>query len=198
MPPYLAMPYFHLSKLPATTKLGLTLFCLSLSAGFVFVGLAYFPHILRMEKTSARESRQKEYGDVEAFRVHFGPHLAVRELLEKAGAPTEEIERQVEAERTSDSTRRQAFDIIHPHSFLMPVVYFILMHLMEMTALSRRLKFPLYSVSGAAMALTVFAPLIVLGAPGMAPVCFGALYAMLACFLGMALGPLYPMWFGKP
>ena len=193
MPPYLSMPYFHLSKLPLTTKVGLTVFYLSLSAGFIFVGMIYFPRILEDPKEQSKNMLKQEIGDVAATRNHFAPQEMTREVMKKQGAPSKDIDEAVETNRKGQE--RKAYDIVHPHSFLMPVIFFILIHLVEMTTLWHRAKIPLYVGSGIAMIVTVFAPLIVLNAPGLAPFCFGAMYVMLLAFLAMAMGPMYQMWF---
>lgn len=195
MPPYLAMPYFHLSKLPLTTKVGLTMFYLSLVAGFVFVAVSYYPMISEHSYEQAKNMLGKEIGAREAYRDHFAPQEQAREVMKKQGAPDSDIDEAVRTQQQGQ--KRKASDIVHPHSFLMPVIFFILIHLMEMTTLWQKAKIPLYTTSGLCMILTVFAPLIVLNAPGLAVLCFGAMYLMLTCFTAMALGPLYPMWFVK-
>jgi hypothetical protein len=195
MPPYLAMPYFHLSKLPLTTKVGLTMFYLSLVSGFVFVGLSYYPMVSQHAYDQSKNMLGKDLGAPDAYRDHFAPQELTREVMKKQGAPEADIEQAARDQR--EGQKRKASDIVHPHSFLMPVIFFILIHLMEMTTLWQKAKIPLYVTTGACMILTVFAPLIVLSAPGLALPCFGAMYVMLLCFTAMALGPLYPMWFVK-
>ncbi len=195
MPPYLAMPYFHLSKLPLTTKVGLSIFYSSLIAGFVFVAVWYYPMMAEHAYDAARNMQQKEIGPTEAYRDHFAPHEATRAVMEKNKASPADVEDAVKTQKQGQ--RKEAANIVHPHSFLMPVIFFILIHLMEMTALWQKAKIPLYAFSGLCMIVTVFAPLIVLSVPGLALVCFGAMYAMLLCFTAMAVAPMTQMWFAK-
>jgi len=196
MPPYLAIPYFHLSKLPLTTKLALTGFYLSILTGLGFVAVAYFPKVLEPEREASKNFLKKDVGIVENVHKHFDPTQIDREAMERAGATAEEIEKQVADQRKGQ--QRKAYDIIHPHSFLMPVVYFILCHLMEMTTLHRGARIGLYSVSFAGMMLVTFAPLTVPAMPWLAAPTFLGLYLMLACFATMALAPMIHMWVVKP
>ena len=189
------MPYFHLSKLPLTTKVGLTMFYLSLVAGFVFVGFSYYPMVSQHAYDQSKNMLGNDIGPGDAYRDHFAPQELAREVMKKQGASEADIEQGVRDQK--EGQKRKASDTVHPHSFLMPVIFFILIHLMEMTTLWQKAKIPLYVVCGVCMIITVFAPLIVLSAPGLAIPCFGAMYVMLTCFAAMALGPLYPMWFVK-
>jgi hypothetical protein len=141
----------------------------------------------------ARNMQKKEIGDAEAYRNHFAPQEATRDVMKYSKADPAEIEQAVRTQQ--ESQKKEASNIVHPHSFLMPVVFFILIHLMEMTTLWQRAKIPLYLISGICMISTVFAPLLVLNMPGIAPVCFGAMYVMLMSFTAMALAPMYQMWF---
>lgn len=195
MPPYLAMPYFHLSKLPLTTKLVLTGFSVSLTAGFAFVAVAYLPKLLEPEKEQARHMLQEDAGHGESFRRHFAPQEVTRRVMEKQAAEPAEIEHAVRTNQ--EGQRRKAFDIIHPHSFLMPVVFFILCHLMEMTPAPRWAKISLYASAFVGMVLTVTAPVVILYATWMALPSLVGLYLMLACFTAMALAPVGLMWFSK-
>jgi hypothetical protein len=196
MPPYLAVPYFHLSKLPLTTKLALTGFYLSILSGVVFVAVVYFPKVLEPAREASKNFLQRDIGMIEAARPHFAPHEIDREVMEKGGESREEIDRHVEEQKAGQ--RRKAYDIIHPHSFLMPVVYFILCHLMEMTTISRGVRIGLYGAGFVGMMATIFAPLTVLHAPVLAIPTFALLYVMLICFAAMATVPAIHMWWIRP
>ncbi|HLG42351.1 MAG TPA: hypothetical protein VI643_03215 [Planctomycetota bacterium] len=196
MPPYLAIPYFHLSKLPLTTKLALTGFYVSILSAVAFVGIAYFPKVLEPEREASKNFLKKDVGLVENVHKHFDPTQIDRETMERAGATPKEIEDQIADQRKGQ--QRKAYDIIHPHSFLMPVVYFILCHLMEMTTLARAARIGLYSASFVGMMLVVFAPLTVPAMAWLAAPTILGLYVMLACFATMAMAPMIHMWVVKP
>lgn len=195
MPPYLAIPYFHLCKLPLTTKLALTGFASAILSGLLFVGIVYFPKVLEPAREASKNFLQREVGMVGATRPHFAPHEIDREVMAKGGESREEIEKHVGAQK--EGQKRKAYDIIHPHSFLMPVVYFILCHLMEMTTVARGVRIGLYSAAFAGMMATMFAPLTVLHLPALALPTFVLLYVMLVCFAAMTVMPVVQMWFSK-
>lgn len=191
MPPYFVPPYFDLARLPITTRAALTVFCLSIAAAVIFVGLVYFPRLLGDSAESSKNMLKEEIGAVDALRRHFHPEEVTRRAMR--GEKPEDIETAVAEERRAQL--RRAYDVIHPHSFLMPVVFFILCHLTEMTpARRRRPRIALYAGCGVCMIATVFMPLTLLYAPECAPVSYAALYLMLAGFLFMSLIPLLHVW----
>lgn len=168
MPPYLSIPHYHLSKLPISTKVALTCFSLLLLFAMGFVLLAYYP-----ERTKFRTDGAKD-------------NFAGNEWRQDRG----EI---VEQERAKP-TERQIYDIIHPHSFMMAIVYFILCHMMEMCYAPRWLKIGLYLASFLALATVLLAPLLVWNKLSWAPVVAPAVVAMMGLFAGMTLLPLIQMW----
>lgn len=192
MPPYLSMPYFHLSKLPMTTKVMLTGFYAALAAAIVFVGITYFPYLMQGQRESTKSATGEDVHNVRAMRDHFAPHEITRRRMKALQATPEQIEEAVRDEQKN--SLRKAYDIIHPHSFLMPAIFFILGHLLEMTAVPRWLKIVLYVAGFVSLMTTVFAPLIVFTWPVLAPVCFGLLYVMLGSFLGMIVLASVHMW----
>lgn len=196
MPPYLAVPYFHLGKLPFTTKLALTGFAAGILSGLVFVAIVYFPKVLEPAREASRNFLKRDVGTFGAMRPHFAPHEIDREVMEKGGESPEEIEKHVREQK--EGQKRKAYDIIHPHSFLMPVVYFILCHLMEMTTVARAVRIGLYSAGFAGMMATIFAPLTVLHMPSLAVPTFLLLYGMVVCFAAMTVMPVLQMWFVRP
>ena len=96
MPPYLAIPHFHLSKLPITTKVALTGFVLALLSAILFVGVAVFA-----ERTEYKKSH---------VQANFaGDERVTRETGQKFD------------KMISEPSRRSIYDIVHPHSFMMPL-----------------------------------------------------------------------------
>jgi len=168
MPPYLAIPHFHLSKLPITTKIALTCFALLLLFGMGFVLLRLYPERTRFTSDGAKDN------------------FSGNEWRQERG----EI---VEQERAKPS-ERQIYDIIHPHSFMMAVIYFILCHLMEMCYAPRAVKIGLYVASFLSLVTVLLAPLLVWNHLGWASVVGPAVATLMAAFAIMTLLPVVQMW----
>ena len=172
MPPYLAPPYFDLSRLPVTTKVVLTGFSLSVLSGILFTAFAVFA-----ERTGWETDRVK---------ANFaGDERVTRE----EGTKFDQM--------YGEPSRRAIYDIIHPHSFLMPVLYFILCHMMEMTGGARAFKLTVYIAAFVSMMLVIFAPLLVWTSLSTAWLVVPSVTVLCASFIAMAAWPLYPMWFGS-
>ena len=169
MPPYLAVPHFPLSKLPITTKVALTIFAFSLFSGIFFVGVVLFA-----ERTGwTAEGAAMNYGGSERY-------------AEETGVIAEEL--------VVELPKREIYDIIHPHSFLMPVIFFILCHLMEMSFGPKWLKLTLYIGSGVGMLVVIFAPLLIFASLPMAVILAPAVGVMLLGFAVMIVMPVIQMW----
>jgi hypothetical protein len=172
MPPYLAIPHYHLSKLPVTTKVALTCFSAALVAAILFVTLGVF-----MERTGFSPRRVK---------ANFaGDERVTRETGDRF--PAEEM--------YSEPSRRALYDVVHPHSFMMPLLYFVLCHMMEMSYGPRKVKLALYLVAFASMMVVTFAPLLVAWSIGLAPVVIVSVVAMSLTFGAMTVVPPWQMWF---
>ncbi len=170
MPPYLAIPHFHLSKLPLTTKVALTGFSLAILTAILFVALVLFA-----ERTGYRTRNvQANFAGDERVRRETGHRFDSMH---------------------AEPSRRALYDIVHPHSFMMPLIYFVLCHLMEMSFGPRAFKISLYAGSFVAMMLVIFAPLLVSAAIGTAPLVLAAMIVMALAFAAMALIPMWQMWF---
>jgi len=172
MPPYLATPYFHLSKLPLTTKVALSCFYASLLTALAFVAFAVFA-----ERTHWRVT--------EAQANFAGDERVTRET----GARLERMH--------AEPSRRALYDIVHPHSFMMPLIFFVLVHLMEMSAGPRGAKIALYVSAFAAMTVMTFAPLLVSASLGFAWLVVLFAGVMLSAFAAMIVVPAWQMWLGK-
>lgn len=170
MPPYLAIPHYHLSKLPVTTKVALTCFSAAVLGAILFVTLGVF-----MERTGFRTRK---------VQANFaGDERVTRET----GHRFEEM--------YSEPSRRALYDIVHPHSFMMPLLYFVLCHMMEMSYAPRALKIGLYVGAFASMLVVTFAPLLVSWSIGLAPLVIAAVLVMSATFTVMTALPPWQMWF---
>lgn len=170
MPPYLAIPHFHLSKLPITTKAALTVFLLALLGGEIFVAVAVFAELTGC---TARGVKLNYRGSEEVARE------------------TGEIPKEFAAGKT----RREVYDfVVHPHSFVMPLIYFVLCHLMEMTHGARGWKLAVYILTGAAMLAVVFAPVLLLRTMGAAALLVAGVVVLLPGFFVMTIVPAFQMW----
>jgi hypothetical protein len=172
MPPYLSIPHYHLSKLPITTKIALTGFTLLLLFAIGFVVFSYFP-----ERTKFTTEGVKD-------------NFAGNEWRQERG----EV---VEQERAKPS-ERQIYDIVHPHSFMMAVIYFILCHMMEMCYAPRWLKIGLYVVAFVSLAAVLVAPLLVWNKLAWAPIVAPSVVVLMATFAVMAITPTVQMWVVGP
>ena len=171
MPPYLAIPHFHLSKLPATTKVALTGFSLALLTGILFVAFAVFK-----ERTGYK---------VRNVQANFaGDERVGRETGQKVEA------------MYAEHNERSINDIVHPHSFMIPLIYFVLCHLMEMSYGPKAFKMTVYIVAFVGMMGVIFSPLLVWSNISLAGVVIPAVVGMLGCFVVMILVPTWQMWFG--
>lgn len=168
MPPYLSIPHYHLAKLPITTKIALTCFTLLLLFAIGFVVLTYYPERTKWTADGAKDN------------------FAGNEWRQEQG----EI---VEQERAKPS-ERQIYDIVHPHSFMMAVIYFILCHMMEMCYAPKWAKIGLYLVAFASLATVLVAPLLVWNKLTWAPIVAPSVVVMMGSFAVMALLPTVQMW----
>lgn len=185
MPPYFSNPYFSLSKLPATTKIVVTCFLLSLLSAVLFVGLTFYPQRAADEEEAVRNFMKAGAGSHTGLKADFGKHQIM------------DVTDEMKAE-LRESAKRHAYMVVHPHSFLMPLVYFVLCHLCEMTSLAARFKTAVYIVSFLAMALSVFAPVLIWYSVSFAVLCHYSFYTMLAGFAVMIVCPLVQMWSPVP
>lgn len=168
MPPYLAAPNYHLSRLPVTTKWALTVFYAMVLAALVFAAVPLFG-----ERTGYT-------------RRGVEVNVAGTDHLQDRG---EIVEREV-----AGKTTRQIYDIVHPHSFLMPVIFFILCHLMEMSYAPKAAKIALYLAAGAATLLVTFAPLLIHASLKFAIVLIPAVVTLVLTYATMIFVPAVQMW----
>jgi hypothetical protein len=99
----------------------------------------------------------------------------------------------VEQERAKP-TERQIYDILHPHSFMMAILYFILCHMMEMCYAPRWLKITLYLTAFLSLAAVLLAPLLVWSKLSWSWLVAPAVVAMMGTFAIMTVLPVVQMW----
>lgn len=176
MPPYLAPPYFRLSRLPVTTKIALTCFLLAILGALAFSAYPLFAERTRFRLQEVRDNfAPVDWNDPEAISYYS-----------QAGRLP-----------PSEKSLRQRIDIVHPHSFLMPILFFILCHLMEMTPAPRAFKIVLYLAGFAAMIFVTCAPLTMHRWPALAPAMIPALLTLWGSFALMALWPGAFLWLDR-
>ncbi|HYE99748.1 MAG TPA: hypothetical protein VEJ18_12600 [Planctomycetota bacterium] len=170
MPPYMQIPHYHLSKLPATTKVALTGFSLATFAAILFSALGVYG-----ERTGF-ETRRVQANFVGDERVAQETGEAMKEMV-------------------AEKPKRHLYDIVHPHSFMMPLIYFVLTHMMEMSYARRGVKMGLYVAGFLSMTVVTFSPLLISWRIGAAPLLTASVIVMSGVFAIMTLVPPFQMWF---
>ncbi len=170
MPPYFAPPHFPLNRLPVTTKVALTVFCTCMLAGLLFVGIAVFGHITGYT--------------TRGVQLNYAGSDAVFE----ATGETQETDVQGKVDREINEL------IIHPHSFMMPLIFFVLCHMMEMTAAAKWLKLSVYIGSGVSMLAVIFVPALILSNLWIAVLLVPAVVVLMISFGIMTVLPPWQMW----
>ena len=166
MPPHVAVPAFHISRLSFSTRVLMTLFILSSAGGSVFVSTAVY-HV-RTGWTSG--------GAEEHFRGNEGlPPDQVKEL--KVRMPDEQLA-----------------DVIHPHAYMIPLFLFTLGHMLSLCSLDERTKIALYVASFLGGAGVTFAPWLVRAAPGWGWALQASMFLFLASLVALSAIPLLQMW----
>lgn len=173
MPPYIQIPHYHLSKLPLTTKVALTGFSL---ATLVAIGFSVFAVFADRTDLSSKGVKANFAGD--------------ERLLKEEGTKVDKM--------YPEPSKTRLYDIVHPHSYMMPLLYFVLTHMMEMSFGSRGLKLGMYVSAFVSMMLVVFAPLLVSWSLSAAPLVIAAVSVMSLTFAYMAFVPCWQMWFSAP
>src|SRR5262249_15276519 len=135
---YAVIPGMHLSKLPLPTRILLSLFVVSILAA-LWVG-------------SLKYTQRAEFTPGGATRWWHGDETAGDGLdaLERGAAPPPERK-----------STRYLVDVVHPHLFTVPIVLFILLHLLILTRLPDALKIALHVHAFASLAATFGLPFLV-------------------------------------
>jgi hypothetical protein len=184
---YTVLPRMHLSRLPRSTRLLLTLFVLSVLGGLWVATLKY--------------TQRAEFTPGGAARYWRGdsPARAADELLPG--------EAQIEDSGTRDGlavaaeprkTTRFLVDVIHPHVFTIPLLLFVLLHLLILTRLTERAKIACHLHAFASLAATLALPFLVAGSGrgGLAFVVAGA--NLMLSFVAVSAVLLFETWCARP
>lgn len=95
-------------------------------------------------------------------------------------------------------SRRELIDIAHPHLFSIPIVLFVLGHLLHLTRLPDWLKGAINIGAFVSFLGTFLLPFVVTGERVLAPLLFGCGWLMLVSTTLLCVVPAYEMWFGRP
>lgn len=95
-------------------------------------------------------------------------------------------------------SRRELIDIVHPHLFSVPVVLFILGHLLHLTRLSDVWKLTINVTAFASFLATFLLPFLLLDDTTLAPVLYVTGWLMMISFVALCVIPLFEMWVGRP
>lgn len=100
--------------------------------------------------------------------------------------------------RQEGLSRRQLVDIVHPHLFTVPIVLFILGHLLHLTRLPDRWKLAVNVAAFVSFFATFVSPLVVADRATLGWLLFSGGCGLLASLAALCLVPLWEMWFGRP
>ena len=95
-------------------------------------------------------------------------------------------------------SRRQLVDIVHPHLFTVPLVLFVLGHLLHLTRLRDPLKLTINAGAFLSFFATFLAPFAIDDPALLGPVMFVAGCVMLLAFALLCAIPLWETWLGRP
>ncbi len=176
---YLTRQRLHLSRFHPLMKLLLTLYIASVGAGLWVAAL--------------------KYGD----RAEWSPQGAGTYLLGSEGAGEDVFGDPLGG--TPDGfaqqppmSRRQLVDIAHPHLFTIPIVIFILGHLLHLTRLPDLLKGLVNVVAFVSFLATFLAPFVIEDRLLLGAVMYASGCALFVSFVLLCAIPLWEMWFGRP
>ncbi len=178
---YTLSPKLHLSRLPLPTRVLLTAFVLSIEAALAVGGLKYTD---RAEFTPAGA---RLYWNGDATADHGDGLLPgeaeIEDTRPAAGRPA-----------ASRKTTRFLIDIVHPHLFTVPIVLFILLHLLILTRLTDRWKIALTVHAFASCGATFGLPFLV-AATGVGAAAFIVAGSnLLLAFVGVGTLLLVELW----
>jgi hypothetical protein len=175
---YLTRQRLHLSLFHPLMKVLMTLYILSVGAGLFVATLKYTD---RAEYTT----------DGMQTWVHGSDEVVADEAL---GDPFGSLQGSYE----EGMTRRELIDIVHPHLFTIPIVLFLLGHLLHLTRLPDLLKLSINVGAFASFGATFLLPFLVIEDATLAPLLYASSLIMLVTFVTLCIVPLWEMWLGRP
>ena len=176
---YLTRQRLHLSRFHPLMKVLLSLYILSVAGAIWVAALKYTDRAEWSNEGVALFVHGSENTDADPF----GDPLA--------GTPDGTAEHE-------GMSRRELIDIIHPHLFTVPIVLFILGHLLHLTRLPDALKLLVNVVAFLSFFATFLLPLVVRTDASLAPVMVVSGTAMMISFVALCVILLYETWIGKP
>ncbi|MFT7464570.1 MAG: hypothetical protein ACI9EF_002926 [Pseudohongiellaceae bacterium] len=179
---YLTRQRLHLSLFHPLMKVLMTLYILSVGAGLYVASLKYTD---RAEYTT---EGMKTW-------VHGSGEVSADEEL---GDPFAELEGYAPEGYSEGMSRRELIDIVHPHLFTIPIVLFLLGHLLHLTRLPDWLKLTINVGAFASFGATFLLPFLIIEDATLAPLLYASSVSMLITFVALCVVPLWEMWLGKP
>ncbi|MHC5210316.1 MAG: hypothetical protein ACYTG2_06335 [Planctomycetota bacterium] len=176
---YLTRQRLHLSRFHPLMRTLLSLYVISVLAAMWVTSLKYTDRA----DWSAEGVRLYIQGDAAAVGDPFGDPFA--------GTPDGSSEH-------PGMSRRQIIDIVHPHLFTVPIVLFILGHLLHLTRLPDVLKALLNIAVFVACLGTFLLPLAVRGNAWLSPVLIVCGTLLVGGVVLQCAVLLYETWFGRP
>lgn len=174
---YLTRQRLHLSLFHPLMKVLLSLYILSVGAALFVAALKY-------------TDRAEWSSDGVAAYVHGDD--AARD--DPFGAPFEGLA----GEPRAGLTRRQLVDIAHPHLFSVPLVLFVLGHLLHLTRLPDALKLSINVAAFGSFLATFLLPFVVAERAALAPLLHAAGWVLMISFVLLCAVPLWETWLGRP
>jgi hypothetical protein len=175
---YLTRQRLHISLFHPLMKVLMSLYILSVGAGLWVATLKY-------------SDRAEWSSEGVELRVHGSETTSNDDAL---GDPFSGLD----AETHEGMSRRELVDVAHPHLFSVPIVLFILGHLLHLTRIPDWLKLTINVVAFGSFFATFLLPFVVIDDATLAPALFASGCAMIVGFLALCAIPLVEMWFGKP
>lgn len=176
---YLTRQRLHLSRFHPLMKLLLSLYVLSVALAVCVAALKY-------------SDRAEWSAEGVALYVHGSENTDADPFGDPLGGTSEGLA------QTEGLSRRQLIDIAHPHLFTLPIVLFILGHLLHLTRLPDPLKLSLNLCAFLSFFATFLLPFVIRSDKSLAPLMLISGTLMLfsfACLCGILL---YETWIGKP
>ena len=174
---YLTRQRLHLSLFHPLMKVLMTLYILSVGAGVYVASLKY-------------TDRAEYSADGMETWVAGSGEASADEVL---GDPYADMDGY-----SAGMSRRELVDIVHPHLFTVPMVLFLLGHLLHLTRLPDWLKLTINVGAFGSFGATFLLPFLVIEDATLAPLLYGSSVIMLVTFVALCLVPLWEMWLGKP
>ena len=175
---FLTRQRLHISLFHPLMKVLMSLYILSVGAGLWVATLKYTD---RAEWSTQGVELYVHGDDDRAEEDPFGDPLAGLEENVSEG-----------------KSRRELVDIAHPHLFTIPIVLFILGHLLHLTRLPDWMKLTINVAAFTSFLGSFLLPFVIVNDATLVPVLYVSGCTMLISFVLLCVVPLVEMWLGKP